>query len=132
MSSGQQGGITAGKVIIGTPPPPPLKLTWTVGPYTDNGPNLYSKLITVTANVVLYPVSLAVICDQEVKKVEVFGVQYNAIVKPAQQDNKVAIVYYDNPPLAAGTELQIAVYSANPFSVLDVKRLNLIKPKPPS
>jgi hypothetical protein len=107
--------------------PPPLKLHWTTSLLAASDNFQYRKAVIVTGNVALKPVSLIIVCNQEIKEVSPVGYMVRPDFGVTQQNNKIGLVYYENPPLAAGVSLTIMISAANPFSVLDVRRA-VIKP----
>jgi hypothetical protein len=108
--------------------PPPLKLHWTTSPLAASDSFQYRQAVIVTGNVALKPVSLIVVCNQEIKEVSPIGYMIRPDFGVSQQSNKIGLVYYENPPLAPGVGLTIMISAANPFSVLDVRRA-VIKPR---
>jgi hypothetical protein len=84
QSNGQQGGITAGTINVG---PPPLRLDWTTSPAT-NGRFPYAQQVIVTANVAFQPVSLIIVCDQEIKEVSPKGFMIRSDSGVTQQSNQ--------------------------------------------
>lgn len=108
--------------------PPLLKLHWTTSPLAASDNFQYRQAVTVTGNVALKPVSLIVVCNQEIKEVSPIGYMIRPDFGVTRQSNKIGLVYYENPPLAAGVRLTIMISAAYPFSVLDVRRA-VIKPR---
>ena len=74
----------------------------------------------VTPNVAFQPVSLAIICDQEIKEVAAYGMTVRPYFNLAADNNKMGLIYYEAPPLGPGVELTIHAFSDNPFKVVDV------------
>lgn len=125
LSVNQQGGITVGTINLESPP---LKLEWTANPLQPDEKFQYRETVNVTTNIVFQPVSLIVICDQEIKDITAMGLMYRADFAVTQQDNKIGYVYYESPALVPGVGLTITVSSTNPFSVLGVRQA-VIKPR---
>jgi hypothetical protein len=107
--------------------PPPLKLHWTTRLLAASDNFQYRQAVIVTGNVTLKPVSLIIVCNQEIKEVSPVGYMIRPDFGVTQQSNKIGLVYYENPPLTPGVSLTIMISAANPFSVLDVRRA-VIKP----
>jgi hypothetical protein len=107
--------------------PPPLKLHWTTRLLAASDNFQYRQAVIVTGDVALKPVSLIIVCNQEIKEVSPVGYMIRPDFGVTQQSNKIGLVYYENPPLAPGVSLTIMISAANPFSVLDVRRA-VIKP----
>jgi len=122
----QNGGT--GNTAASTCTPPPLKLAWTSRSLHSDNRFQYRNMVTVTANIAFQPVSLIVICDQEIKDISAAGLMYKPDFAVTQQSNKIGYVYYESPALAPGVDLAITVSSTNPFSVLDVRQ-EIIKPR---
>jgi hypothetical protein len=67
QSSGQTGGITAGAIVVDTPP---LKITWTAEDAASDKPVEfpYAPHVIVNVNTLYAPVSLAITCDSEIAR----------------------------------------------------------------
>ena len=123
VSIGQRGGITAGVLNIGPPPPPPLEIKWRCSENTGPNPSgEYQRVVTVTVNTNLTPVSLAVIADTPVSIVQ-FANKNGLIatnVRFITQDT-AAVLYYEGPTLTPFDELYVTIGAKKPFSVTGVK-----------
>jgi hypothetical protein len=119
---GNNYGSATQAIIVATPP---LKLTWSAIRDEPAGDFPYRQTVTVKATAEFHPVSLAVICDEEIKKIQAYGVFNYSRFGIAKESNKIGYIYYENPPLAPGVPLVISVDSTKPFSVVDVKPIRL-------
>lgn len=121
VSFGQQGGVTAGTVISTTPL---LQIQWHKLADIDSTPYKakYAETIEVESNIIWTPVSLAVICDQEISGIQLYGsgAWTNMLLSLAAEDKRVGLVRFTSPALAPDLPLQLVVISDNPINVLRV------------
>lgn len=120
QSSGQTGGVTAGAVIVDTPP---LHITWAVKDGVSNIPDLpYEQNVTVMVNTMFHPVSLAIVCDSEIDRVMPIGA-FMAMISGIYEKH-TGYFRYSSPPLSPGESLVISVFAKHPFVVKDVVKAN--------
>jgi hypothetical protein len=115
---GVNNGSATQSIIVDTPP---LKLAWSVVADQPTGGFPYRQTVTVKTNVDFHPVSLVVMCSEEIKNIQAYGVFNSPRFGITKDSKKVGYIYYENPPLAPGVPLVISVDSASPFSVVDVQ-----------
>lgn len=122
QSSGQSGGITAGAVIVKTPP---LEIKWTSGNAVPDKPEEfpYQQHVTVSVNTLYSPVSLAIICDSEIDYVSPYGATMQ--LRSGISDKHIGFLKYSSPALMPGEPLVIGIAAKHPFVVKDVVQANI-------
>ncbi len=122
QSTGQSGGITAGLVLVDTPP---LAIKWAAQNAVSDKPAEfpYAQQVTVSVNTLLSPVSLAIICDSEVDEFSLYGAHAN--VFKGISEKHIAFFKYSSPVLSPEDPLVIQVRAKKPFFVKDVRRAKL-------
>jgi hypothetical protein len=106
--------------------PPPLKLNWSVEAMPPNDKFSNRQRISVISNVDFHPVSFVIVCDHDIKAVDVFGVFSGANawgIMPGRAN--IGYVYFDNPSLAPGVPLRVLVSADKPFNILRVQQARL-------
>jgi len=131
MSSGQQGGITAG-VVLGTPPvtfSPEVKDVVPVADVDDAGEPIvpagfkYEKQVIVRVNEPYTPISIGIVCDAKLGKVKggLAGPHSQIVPKSGiTDDGKSAAVYFEGSPATPTNPIVVRIWADNPFSVLRV------------
>jgi hypothetical protein len=110
-------------VNCGPPPPPPLQITWIARDMAPSEGFKYAKEVTVEVNVSYTPVSIGVVCDNPVDKIDQNlkkGEIATNIYVGLRDDHKAGYVYFESAAMAPGNPLFIWLKSNNPFSVTTV------------
>jgi hypothetical protein len=108
--------------------PPPLALTFSVEPGKPTENERYVEMVTIRTNVEFHPVSIGIIADGPMENVSAFGTFFSPNWGISRDDAKIAYVYFENPSLAPDTPLVVRISSSKPFTVIQVRKANLIKP----
>jgi hypothetical protein len=115
--------------------PPPLVMQWAVRDIDP--PNLpedkhtfkYEKQITVSVNQVYTPISVGVVCSDEIGEIDghVMGKETHfAPMFGTDRDNKkVGFVYWEGTPAGPDRPLFILVWSDTPLSILAVRQAKI-------
>ena len=123
VSINQQGGITAGIVNLGPPPPPPLEIKWRVSDTTGSSEKPhYETQVTITVNVKMSPVAVGILCDAPVETSHMGNKNGLAASNVHQfSEGNTAFIYFEGSALTPYDELYVTLQASQPFSVLAVK-----------
>jgi hypothetical protein len=109
-------------VNCGPPPPPPLHYTWSVKDVkSEKREFAFAKEITVQTNIIVQPVFIGVIADEEIKDLSVCcGIFMMESVGRDTNDKRKWFVSFDNPAFRPEKPLIVTVLSDKPLSILVV------------
>jgi hypothetical protein len=101
--------------------PPPLKLTWQAKADNPTPDARFVQKVRIESNVMWTPVSIAIVCDAEIKEVRMGTGAFTMILTSlAAEDKRIGLVRYTSPTLAPGSPVEVFVLSDTPFTVKDV------------
>jgi hypothetical protein len=112
--------------------PPPVEIKFNTRPILSTDPQFEIEAeVTISVNAPYSPVSLAFICDSEIKKVRAdFGRfspgMVNVSFSVDASNNKVGLVLFDVPPVTPERPLYVHIWASSPFRVTDVEQAKLI------
>jgi hypothetical protein len=135
QSTGQTGGITAGQVNFG---PPPVTFSWKADNVTSTDQKFpYETTVTVTPTDAYSPVSLGFFCDAEVKALRFdMGNSGMALLNAqsgvATDNPKAGYVAFEGMSITPARPLYVHLWSSEPLKVIQVTKVNLRPPPPPS
>jgi hypothetical protein len=110
--------------------PPPVEIRFNARSIQSTDPQFeYEAEVTISVNASYSPVSLAFICESEIKKVTFdFGRFAAALLNErigVSGDNKIGFVTFEGTAVTPERPLYVHIWASSPFRVTDVKQAKL-------
>jgi hypothetical protein len=110
--------------------PPPVEIRFNARPIPSTDPKFeYEAEVTISVNATYSPVSLAFICDSEIKNVTFdFGRFAAALLNVrvgVSANNKIGFVTFEGTAVTPERPLYVHIWASSPFRVTDVKQAKL-------